>query len=90
MPRRETPHPPALLTQSMPGRRTVAAGVWITRGAAHDPASLAGATHLVEHLTLRSCGGRSRHELALAVERLGGEVDAWTSSELMGVSVNTT
>lgn len=90
MPRRETPNPPALLTQSMPGRRTVAAGVWITRGAAHDPASLAGATHLVEHLTLRSCGGRSRHELALAVERLGGEVDAWTSSELMGVSVNTT
>jgi predicted Zn-dependent peptidase len=74
----------------MPGRRTVAAGVWITRGAAHDPASLAGATHLVEHLTLRSCGGRSRRELALAVDRLGGEVDAWTSSELMGISVNTT
>jgi predicted Zn-dependent peptidase len=74
----------------MPGRRTVAAGVWITRGAAHDPPSLAGATHLVEHLTLRSCGGRSRRSLALAVDRLGGEVDAWTSSDLMGVSVNTT
>jgi len=81
---------PALLTQPMPGRKTVAAGVWITRGAAHDPEDLAGATHLVEHLTLRACGGRDRRSLALIIDRLGGEVDAWTSSELMGISVNTT
>ena len=74
----------------MPGRKTVAAGVWITRGAAHDPEDLAGATHLVEHLTLRACGGRDRRSLAQIVDRLGGEVDAWTSSELMGISVNTT
>ncbi|MCU0235019.1 MAG: insulinase family protein [Thermoanaerobaculales bacterium] len=90
MSRPEAPNPPALLVQPVPGRRTIAAGIWITRGAAHDPSSLAGATHLVEHLTLRSCGGRSRHSLALAIDRLGGEVDAWTSSELMGVSINTT
>ncbi len=51
---------------------------------------MAGATHLVEHLTLRSCGDRSRRALALAVDRLGGEVDAWTGSEAMGVSVTTT
>jgi len=74
----------------MAGRRTVAAGVWITRGAAHDPAPIAGATHMVEHLTLRRCGEHDRRSLALAVDRLGGEVDAWTSSELMGVSINTT
>ena len=74
----------------MSGRRTVAAGVWIIRGSAHDPHEIAGATHLVEHLTLRSCGGRDRRELALDIDRLGGEVDAWTSSELMGISINTT
>ncbi len=74
----------------MPGRKTVAAGVWLTRGAAHDPEHLAGATHLVEHLTLRACGHHDRRSLALTVDRLGGEVDAWTSSELMGISVNTT
>jgi predicted Zn-dependent peptidase len=82
--------PPALLLQSIPGRETVAAGVWITRGAAHDPQPIAGATHLVEHLTLRKCGAHDRRSLALTIDRLGGEVDAWTSSELMGVSVNTT
>jgi predicted Zn-dependent peptidase len=79
-----------LLLQTTPGRETVAAGVWITRGAAHDPQPIAGATHMVEHLTLRKCGAHDRRSLALAIDRLGGEVDAWTSSELMGISVNTT
>ncbi len=74
----------------MAGRETIAAGVWITRGAAHDPAELAGATHLVEHLMLRACGDLDRRSLASRVDRLGGEVDAWTSSELMGVNINTT
>lgn len=82
--------PPALLLQTAPGRETVAAGVWITRGAAHDPQPIAGATHLVEHLTLRACGAYDRRSLARVVDRLGGEVDAWTSSELMGISINTT
>ena len=76
--------------QTTPGRETVAAGVWITRGAAHDPQTIAGATHLVEHLTLRSCGAHDRRALARLVDRLGGEVDAWTSTELMGISINTT
>ncbi|MGD9253556.1 MAG: pitrilysin family protein [Holophagae bacterium] len=82
--------PPALLLTRTPGRETVAAGVWLTRGASHDPVEMAGATHLIEHLMLRSCGGRDRRELASLVDRLGGEVDAWTSSEMVGVSVNTT
>lgn len=70
--------------------RTVALGVWVLHGAAHDPDEHAGATHMVEHLTLRRCGGRDRHELATLVDRLGGEVDAWTSSEAMGVMIHTT
>jgi predicted Zn-dependent peptidase len=90
VPKREASVPPALLLQTTPGRETVAAGVWITRGAAHDPHSIAGATHLVEHLTLRACGAHDRRMLARLVDRLGGEVDAWTSSELMGISINTT
>lgn len=81
---------PALLTQHLPGRETVAAGIWVTRGSAHDPEELAGATHLLEHLTLRRCGGRDRRALAELVDRLGGDVDAWTGVETMGLSLTTT
>jgi predicted Zn-dependent peptidase len=64
--------------------------VWITCGSAHEPSQLSGATHLIEHLELRRCGSRDRKSLARLVDRLGGEVDAWTSHELMGVTVQTT
>ncbi len=82
--------PPGLVVRGMEGVRTVAAGVWILHGAAHDPSPLAGATHLLEHLTLRRCGGRDRRELARLVDRLGGGVDAWTGAETMGLSLQTT
>jgi|APFre7841882724_1041349.scaffolds.fasta_scaffold03711_5 predicted Zn-dependent peptidase len=81
---------PALLVHPTPGRTTVTAGVWLASGSAHEPRALAGATHMVEHLTLRRCGGRDRFALARLVDRLGGDVDAWTSTELMGVTVQTT
>jgi len=81
---------PGLFVRRLAGRRTVSAGVWLVRGAAHDPVELAGATHLVEHLTLRRCGGRDRRELARLVDRLGGGVDAWTGAEGMGITVQTT
>lgn len=80
----------SVLVHRRPGRRTVSIGIWFAHGAAHDPSSLAGATHLVEHLTLRRCGGRDRRSLAELLDRLGGEVDAWTSSETMGLAVQTT
>lgn len=80
----------SVLVHWRPGRRTVSIGVWFAHGAAHDPAALAGATHLVEHLTLRRCGDRDRRSLAELLDRLGGEVDAWTSSETMGLAVQTT
>lgn len=82
--------PPALLKQHLPGRETVAAGVWVTRGSAHETDEFAGATHLVEHLTLRRCGGRDRRLMAALIDRLGGDVDAWTGAEMMGVSLTTT
>ena len=82
--------PPALLVHPMPGRRAVTAAVYLAQGGAHDPDELAGATHLVEHLTLRRCGDRDRLGLARLVDRLGGDVDAWTDAESMGVSVQTT
>jgi predicted Zn-dependent peptidase len=76
--------------QNLPGRNTVAAGVWVAHGSAHDPGPLAGVTHLVEHLTLRRCGGENRRAIAALMDRLGGDVDAWTGAEMMGVSLTTT
>jgi predicted Zn-dependent peptidase len=85
-----TPVHPPFIHRRISGLKTVVVGAWVLHGSAHDPAEVAGATHLVEHLTLRRCGGRDRRELAALVDRLGGDVDAWTSTEGMGLSIHTT
>ncbi|MCP4898720.1 MAG: insulinase family protein [bacterium] len=80
----------SLIVRRLPNRHGVTVGLWSLRGAAHDPQSLAGATHMIEHLTLRQCGSRDRRSLAETMDRLGGGVDAWTGAEMMGLTVQTT
>lgn len=82
--------PKGLIVRPIPGRRSVTIGLWSLHGAAHDREHLAGATHMLEHLTLRQCGNRDRRTLARLVDRLGGGVDAWTATEMMGLTVQTT
>lgn len=82
--------PRAVRVVRLPGRVTAAAGVYVVGGSALDPPGLAGACHLIEHLTLRRCADRRRLDIARLVDRLGGGVDAWTSTEAMGLVAHTT
>ena len=81
---------PALRIVRIPGRRAVSLAVWLAEGSATETPAEAGVTHLLEHLTLRRCGGRDRRALARDIDRLGGSVDAWTSRTAMGLEVTTT
>ena len=56
-------------------------GAWVRHGAAHDPAAESGASHLVEHMVFKGTERRSAREIALALEALGGSLDAYTSRE---------
>jgi predicted Zn-dependent peptidase len=56
-------------------------GFWFRSGSAHEPGSLAGAAHLLEHMVFKGTTRRSARELALEVEGLGGSLDAYTSHE---------
>ena len=70
-----------VVTEAMTGVRSVATGVWVRQGAALDPAGLGGASHLLEHVVFRGTGRRSRREIALALESLGGSLNAYTARE---------
>lgn len=73
-----------VLTEAMPGVRSAAAGVWVRQGSALEPAEIAGASHLLEHMVFRGTKNRSRREIALALESLGGSLNAYTSREHTG------
>jgi len=70
-----------VLTEWIPGVRSISAGVWIRHGSAYESPEIMGASHLLEHLVFKGTAHRSAYELAWALEGLGGSLDAWTSRE---------
>ncbi|MDE2982733.1 MAG: pitrilysin family protein [Gemmatimonadota bacterium] len=73
-----------VLTECMPGVRSVAVGAWVRQGAALDGPGQAGASHLLEHLVFRGTGSRSRRQIARSLESVGGSLNAYTSREHTG------
>jgi predicted Zn-dependent peptidase len=70
-----------LLTERMPHVRSVTLGVWLRRGSRHEPPPLNGASHFIEHLVFKGTENRSARDIALAVDSIGGQIDAFTSKE---------
>jgi predicted Zn-dependent peptidase len=79
---------PVLLVEPLPGAATAAVGAWIRSGSAHEPARLAGITHLLEHLLLRRCGERDPEAIAEQVDSLGGAVDAFTTRDCCAITAH--
>jgi len=80
--RKETlPNGITLLSERMPHVRSVALGIWLRRGSRHEPVALNGASHFIEHLVFKGTENRSAREIALAVDSIGGQMDAFTSKE---------
>jgi len=70
-----------VLTERISGVRSAAIGVWVRQGSAHEDPELMGASHLLEHLVFKGTRNRTAREIALALESLGGSLDAYTSRE---------
>ncbi len=73
-----------MLTERMCGVRSVAMGVWIRQGSAHEPRERAGISHLLEHMVFRGTTTRPRRQIAVALEGLGGSLNAYTAREHTG------
>lgn len=70
-----------VLSEFVPGRRTVAFGAWVRFGTLHEQAERMGLAHLLEHMVFKGTGKRSARDLAFALETLGGSLDAYTERE---------
>ena len=70
-----------VLSEHMPGVRSVALGAWIRAASLHESAEKMGVSHMLEHMVFKGTRSRSAKELALALEVLGGSLDAYTARE---------
>jgi predicted Zn-dependent peptidase len=70
-----------VLSERMPGVRSVAFGAWVRAASLHEPRELMGVSHLLEHMVFKGTARRSAKQIALELEALGGSLDAYTSRE---------
>ncbi|MQX38247.1 M16 family metallopeptidase [Roseospira navarrensis] len=80
---RETRLPGGLrvLTDPMETVETVSVGVWADVGARHEPAPLNGVCHMLEHMAFKGTRRRSALDIAVEMEDVGGQMNAYTSRE---------
>ena len=71
-----------VVTERLPALRSVAVGFWVGSGSRDEPDPIAGASHFLEHLLFKGTETRQAHEIAEAVESVGGDMNAFTGQEL--------
>ena len=76
-----------ILSEHMPGLRSVTAGIWVRRGSRHEIAQLNGICHFIEHSVFKGTRRRSAREIAVESDRLGGQFDAYTTHEMTGFAL---
>lgn len=70
-----------VLTESMPGQRSVTVGFWIAVGSRDEADHQHGSTHFLEHLLFKGTPSRSALDIAAAFDAVGGESNALTGKE---------
>jgi len=70
-----------VLTENMPQVRSASIGIWLRSGSRHEPAPVNGISHFIEHLVFKGTSTRTARDIALAVDSIGGQIDAFTTKE---------
>jgi predicted Zn-dependent peptidase len=70
-----------VISERLPGVRSVALGFWIGAGSRDEPDARAGVSHFIEHLLFKGSSRYSAQEIAEIFDELGGELNAATSRE---------
>ena len=70
-----------VVTEQVPGSRTFSVGFFIPVGSRHESPRLGGASHFLEHVLFKGTRRRSAEEISIAVESVGGDLNAYTAKE---------
>ncbi|MBD3858249.1 insulinase family protein [Bacillus sp. 28A-2] len=70
-----------IVLENNPTVRSVAIGVWIGTGSRHETAEMNGISHFLEHMFFKGTKTRSARDIAESFDRIGGQVNAFTSKE---------
>ncbi len=70
-----------VITEPMDSVRSITLGIWCAVGSRDEAPSEAGMSHFMEHMMFKGTPTRSAAEISEAFDRLGAELNAFTSKE---------
>lgn len=70
-----------IVSELVPGVRSVAIGAWVRSASIHETPDVMGVSHMLEHLCFKGTERRTAKEIAASLESLGGSLDAYTARE---------
>jgi len=72
-----------VISETMPHVRSVSVGLWVGIGSRRETAEQNGLSHFIEHMVFKGTTKRSAEDIARSVDSIGGNLDAFTSKELV-------
>jgi len=73
-----------VVSETMPGVRSAAVGVWVVAGSRTENSKESGISHFIEHMLFKGTWTRSAEAIAREADSIGGHLDAFTGKELAG------
>ena len=70
-----------VVSETMPKTRSMSIGVWVKVGSRHEAPQIGGVSHFIEHLFFKGTEKRTAKDIAIEIDALGGEMNAFTSQE---------
>lgn len=70
-----------VISETVPGVRSVSLGLWIKAGSRDETLRQAGLTHFLEHLVFKGTKSRSARDIAEEFDAIGGELNAFSAKE---------
>jgi predicted Zn-dependent peptidase len=70
-----------VITEEMPGTRSVALAVWVDVGSRDERPAIAGSSHFLEHLLFKGTKSRTARQIAEAFDAVGGDLNAFSAKE---------
>jgi len=70
-----------VVSETLPKSRSISIGVWVKVGSRHEPQEVGGVSHFIEHLFFKGTAKRTAKDIAIEMDSIGGEMNAFTSQE---------
>jgi predicted Zn-dependent peptidase len=70
-----------VVSETLPKSRSASLGVWVKVGSRHEEQEMGGISHFIEHLFFKGTERRSAKDIAIEMDSLGGEMNAFTTQE---------